>query len=303
MFCFYLRGAVNMGKYKKKLGDRYDGRRIRSLDPFYKIIPYVMQNRTDAQNFYEDKLDINNIEEYLQENRRLGIKSIGLLHLLIAAMVRTISQKPGLNRFVAGQKIYARNEILVSLAIKKKMEVGGTETTIKLKFSPYDTIFDIAAIINSAIEENKKVETKNDTDKTAKLIMACPGFIVKFLVWFFKKLDYFGIMPKIINQISPMHTTMFITDLGSLGIQSIYHHIYEFGTTSIFVAFGSKYTEKIIDKDNNIIEKRCVNIKIVTDERTVDGFYYASAFKIFKRLLQYPERLEERPEAIVEDIK
>lgn len=292
-----------MDKYRNRLGDRYDGRRIRSLDPFYKIIPYLMQSRTDAQNFYEDKLDIGNIEEYLKNKRSLGIKNIGLLHILIAAMVRTTSLKPGLNRFVAGQKIYARNEILVSLALKKQMNEGGIETTIKLKFSPTDTIFNVAEVINSAIKENKKDETKNGADKIAKLFMACPGFIVKFLVWFFKKLDYFGIMPKIINKVSPMHTTMFITDLGSLGIQSIYHHIYEFGTTSIFIAFGSKYTEKMIDKDNNIIEKRYVNIKVVTDERTVDGFYYASAFKIFKRLLQHPERLDEAPDIIIEDIK
>jgi pyruvate/2-oxoglutarate dehydrogenase complex dihydrolipoamide acyltransferase (E2) component len=96
---------------------------------------------------------------------------------------------------------------------------------------------------------------------------------------------------------------MFITDLGSLGIQSIYHHLYEFGTTSIFVAFGAKGTEKMIDKDNNIEQKRFVNIKIVTDERTVDGQYYASAFKIFKRLLQHPERLENPPEQVLEDIE
>jgi pyruvate/2-oxoglutarate dehydrogenase complex dihydrolipoamide acyltransferase (E2) component len=291
-----------MGVFKKKIGDRYDGRRIRSLDPFYKIIPYIMQNRTDAQNFYEDKLHIDNIEEYLKNKRRLGIKNIGLLHILIAAMVRTIAQKPGLNRFVAGQRIYARNEILVSLALKKQMNEGGIETTIKLKFSPTDTVFDVAEKINAVIEDNKKAETKNSADKTAKIIMLCPGFIVKFLVWFFKKLDYFGMMPKIINKISPMHTTMFITDLGSLGIQSIYHHLYEFGTTSIFVAFGAKFTERLIDKDNSIIQRRFVNIKIVTDERTVDGFYYASAFKVFKRLLQHPEQLEERPETVIEDM-
>ncbi|HYE10069.1 MAG TPA: 2-oxo acid dehydrogenase subunit E2, partial [Patescibacteria group bacterium] len=263
---------------------------------------YIMQNRTDAQNFYEDKLHIDNIEEYLKNKRRLGIKNIGLLHILIAAMVRTIAQKPGLNRFVAGQRIYARNEILVSLALKKQMNEGGIETTIKLKFSPTDTVFDVAEKINAAIEDNKKAETKNSADKTAKIIMLCPGFIVKFLVWFFKKLDYFGMMPKIINKISPMHTTMFITDLGSLGIQSIYHHLYEFGTTSIFVAFGAKFTERLIDKDNSIIQRRFVNIKIVTDERTVDGFYYASAFKVFKRLLQHPEQLEERPDKMVKDI-
>lgn len=292
-----------MGKRRWRFGDRYDGRRIRSLNPFYKIIPYVMGNRTDAQNFYEDKLEIDQIEDYIRAKREQGIKNIGMLHVLIAAMVRVISQKPGLNRFIAGQKVFARNEIFVSLALKKQMSEGGTETTIKLKFETTDTIFTVADIINNAIEENKKAETRNSADKTAKLIMACPGFIVKFLVWFLKKLDYFGIMPKIINQASPMHTTMFITDLGSLGIQPIYHHIYEFGTTSLFVAFGAKHTEKVIDKNNSIVEKRYMNIKVVTDERTVDGFYYASAFKLFTRLLQHPDRLEEKPEQIVEDVE
>lgn len=290
-------------QYKRKWGDRYDGRRIRTLDPFYKIIPYVMKTRTDSQNFFADKLDIGNVEEYLRAKRAQGIKGIGFLHVMIAAMVRTMAQKPALNRFIAGQKVYARNEILVSLAIKKQMSEAGGETTVKLKFSPEDTIFDVAEKINKAIAENKNAEANNNTDKTAKIIMSCPGFIVKFLVWLLQTLDYFGIMPKIINEVSPMHTTMFITDLGSLGIQPIYHHIYEFGTTSIFMAFGAKYSEKIIDKNNVVVEKRYVDLKVVTDERTVDGFYYASAFKLFARLLQTPEKLESKPEKVIEDVE
>lgn len=289
--------------YKKRLGDRYDGRRIRTLDPFYKIIPYIMKTRSDAQNLYADKLDIGNVEDYLKEKRSQGIKDIGFLHIVIAAMVRTMSQKPALNRFIAGQKVYSRNDILVSLAIKKQMSESGGETTIKLKFSPEDTIFDVAEKINKAVAENKKVETKNGADKTAKIIMSCPGFIVKFLVWLLKSLDYFGLMPKLINEVSPMHTSMFITDLGSLGIQPIYHHIYEFGTTSIFIAFGAKYTERVIDKNNVVVDKRYVDLKVVTDERTVDGFYYASAFKLFARLLQDPSKLETKPEKVVEDVE
>lgn len=289
--------------FKRKIGDRYDGRRIRSLDPFYKIIPYIMANRSDAQNFFEDKVEIENIEAYLRKKRSEGIKNIGVLHVIIAAMIRTISQKPGLNRFVAGQKIFARNEILVSLAIKKHMSEGGLETTIKLKFSPQDTIFSVADKVNHAIEENKKAGMKNKADKMAKLVMLSPGLIVKFFVWLLRKLDYFGLMPRIINQVSPMHTSVFITDLGSLGIQPIYHHLYEFGTTSTFIAFGAKHTEKILNADNLIEEKRTIYIKIVTDERTVDGFYYASAFKLFRRFLQHPERLEIAPEQVVEDIE
>lgn len=291
-----------MGIYKKRLGDRYDGRIIRTINPFYKIIPYIMRTRVDSQNYFDDKIEIDNIEAYIRAKRIAGIKNISFLHIMIAVLVRAISQKPGLNRFIAGQKIYARNEILISLALKKKLQEGSPETTVKLKFQPEDTIFDVVEKVNEAIEENKKVENSNETDKTARLIMFCPRLIVKQLMWVLRTLDYYGILPKLINRVSPFHTSIFVTDLGSIGIQPIYHHLYEFGTTSIFVAFGAKQKEKVINKDDNIVEKKFINIKIVTDERIVDGHYYASAFKFIKNLMQHPERLELPPENVVEDI-
>lgn len=287
----------------KRFGDRYDGRLIRSINPFYKIIPYIMRTRMDAQNLFEDKLDISRTEAYLRAKRNSGVKNLSFLHVVVAALVRTISQKPGLNRFIAGQKIYARNEILVSLALKKQLNENSDETTIKLKFEPYDTLFDVAAKINADVMENKDTNTKNDTDRTARIIMLCPGFLVKFLVWFLKTLDYFGLMPKSINRVSPFHTSVFVTDLGSLGIQPVYHHLYEFGTTSIFVAFGAKRKEKIIDRNNNFIIKKYVYLKIVTDERIVDGYYFANAFKLFKSLVENPELLEVPPEKVFEDME
>lgn len=291
-----------MGKYKRRFGDRYDGRLLRTIDPFNKIVPYIMKTRTDSQTFFDDKFEINSAEAYLKAKRSEGIKNIGVLHIIIAALVRTISQKPGINRFIAGQKIYARNEILISLAIKKQLTEDSLETTVKFSFAPTDTLNDVVKKINEAIEENKKEDTKNDADKTAKLVMMCPGFLVKFIVWFLQTLDYYGHMPKIINNVSPFHTSIFVTDLGSLGIQPVYHHIYEFGTTSAFVAFGTKQKEKVINKDDSITEKRFVNIKVVTDERIIDGHYFANAFKLFKRLVQHPERLELPPKEVIEDI-
>lgn len=291
-----------MKKFKRRFGDRYDGRLLRSIDPFYKIIPYIMKTRADAQNLFDDRIEISAIEEYLNKKRREGCREIGFLHIVIAATVRTLSQKPGLNRFIAGQKIYARNEILISLALKKHLTEDSTETTIKLKFEPTDTLTDVARKLNEAIKENKKEDAENNADKTARLIMTCPGFLVRFIVWFLKFLDYHGLMPKLINRLSPFHTSIFITDLGSLGIQPVYHHLYEFGTTSVFIAFGSKERERTLDKDFNPVEKKFVNIKAVTDERIVDGLYYANAFKLFVRLMHNPERLETPPEKVVEDI-
>lgn len=292
-----------MTEYKRRFGDRYDGRRIRTLNAFYRIIPFIMRTRADSQNYFEDKIEINSTESYLRKKKKESETSIGMLHVLIAAMVRTIAMKPALNRFIAGQKIYARNDILVSLAIKKELKADSPETTIKFKFKATDTISQIAEKINSQISENKIPDTKNNTDKTARLFMMCPGMLVKFLVFVIRLLDYFGIMPRVINEASPFHTSFFITDLGSLGIQPIYHHLYDFGTTSFFIAFGTKAKEKSIDNNNNIIERKYITMKVVTDERITDGHYYASAFKLYKNLIQHPEKLEFVPDKVECDVE
>jgi hypothetical protein len=291
-----------MAKRKRRFGDRYDGRRLRSLDPFYRIIPYIMRYRSDAQNFFEDKIEISHTEAYLRRMRKKFKTNISMLNVLVAAMVRTIALRPALNRFIAGQKIYARNEIIVSLAIKKEMKIESPETTIKFHFKPTDTLFEVAEKMNALIMENKDPNEQNDTDKLARIIMLCPGFLIKFIVFLVRTLDYIGCMPRIINELSPFHASFFITDLGSLGIKPIHHHLYDFGTTSIFVAFGMKLRERVIDSAGNIKEKKFIPMKIVTDERTVDGHYYASAFKLFRSLVQHPERLEKPPENLEPDV-
>ena len=286
---------------RRRWGDRYDGRRVRTLNPFYQITPYIMRSRVDAQDYFEDEVDIGPAERWLRQMRDQGHARLGLLHLFIAAAVRTLSQKPRLNRFVAGQRIYARDEILVSLALKKRLQEDSPETTIKLSFQPTDTVFDVAARINAAVSENKDLETRNETDNTARLFMMAPGFLVRFLVWFLRTLDFYGKLPRAIHRASPFHTSVFITDLGSLGIRPIYHHLYEFGTTSVFIAFGLKERRHVPDRDGKIVERRYVGIKVVNDERICDGHYYASAFRYLTSLLRDPRQLESPPERVFDD--
>lgn len=291
-------------KSNRRLGDRYDGRRLRSLDPFSRLIPYIMKKRSDSQNLFDETIPIAQTEKYLHEMRRGEYKKIGYLHIIIAAVVRTLALKPGLNRFIAGGRIYARNEILISLVIKKQLTEESPETSIKLKFDPTDTIFDVARKINFVIEENKKEETNNSADKAVDIFNLCPGFLLKFLVWFLRKLDSIGCLPRAIADLSPFHSSVFVTDLGSLGVKPVYHHLFEFGTNSIFIAFGIKQREKGIHQDGsgNIPERKTMNIKIVTDDRITDGYYFAQAFKLFRSLLQNPQQLELPPDKVIEDI-
>jgi hypothetical protein len=287
---------------RRRWGDRYDGRLLRSLDPFMRIMPYIMRTRSDAQVFFEDRIEITHVERWLRRLRDEGHTEIGFLQVLMAAMVRTFSQKPQLNRFVAGQKVYARNEILISLALKKRLSEDSTETTVKLAFAPTDTVWDVAKRINAAVEENKKSAATNNTDVAARLFMLVPGFLLRFVIWTIRALDFHGKMPKVIHRLSPFHTSIFVTDIGSLGIKSIYHHLYDLGTTSTFVGFGVKQTLHETDKEGRQVTKRYIGIKVVNDERICDGHYYAMAFRYFISLFKDPAQLERPPEKIVDDV-
>ncbi len=290
-------------KYRRRFGDRYDGRRLRSLSPFYQITPFIMRTRVDAQDYFEDKIYIEQAENWLRSLRDRGNPDIGILHLFIAVLVRAFSQKPRINRFVAGQRIYSRNTIQITLAIKKRLHEDGLETTLKMEFGPRDTIFDVAEKVNRAIAENRDTGTSNETDKTAKLFMFFPRALLRSAIAGLRILDYYGLLPKAIHDASPFHTGAFITDLGSLGIKPIYHHIYDFGTTSLFLAFGKKERELFLGPDGSVGTRKYIPIKVVNDERICDGHYYAAAFKYIRNLFQHPEILEESPETVVADIE
>ncbi|PAT02307.1 hypothetical protein CI105_02900 [Candidatus Izimaplasma bacterium ZiA1] len=285
---------------RRRFGDRKDGKRIRKGDPFFKIIPYIMKDRNDAQVFFDDRIYLENSEKMSRELRKQGYK-VGFLHFVLAAMVRTMSQKPKINRFVAGRKLYARNDISFSIAIKKDMNEETPETTIKISFDGTETIYEVMERLNDEINKNKNLDTENDTDKAAKIITYAPGFLIRFVMWMFNALDNKGWLPKFLTDLSPFHSSVFVTDLGSLGIKSVYHHIYNFGTNTIFIGFGIKDKEQKFDRHGNFKNKKVMDLKVVVDERVVDGYYFAQAIKLFKKTIENPEVLLTPPDEVIID--
>jgi len=285
---------------KRRFLDRKDGYRIRKADPIFRIIPYIMKEKSDAQVFFEDRVYLEETDVFIRKLRKEGLK-IGFLHVVIASLVRTISQKPKINRFIAGHKAFARKDISFSLAIKRNMDEDTVETTVKMIFEPTDTIYDVVNKINKEIDDNKKEVMENDTDKAAKIITYMPGFLINFTLGVIKFLDNRGLLPGFLTKLSPFHSSIFVTDLGSLGIKSIYHHIYNFGTNSVFVAFGTKTKELVIDKENNVVKRKAMDLKIVIDERIVDGFYNAKAIKMAMKIMTNPNELLLPPESVVID--
>ena len=290
-------------KRRRRLGDRSDGRKLRTLQPMNRLMPYIMKNRSDAQNTFADKIEVSKADRLCRQKVLEGKTNFSFLHILLAAYLRTITQRPAVNRFVSGQKIYARNEIVFVMTIKKEMSLSAPDTVIKVKFAPDDTLDDVYEKFNVvATDAIASLDKETSFDKLIKVFNLIPGFILRFIVWVVKCLDYIGILPKAFMDLLPFYGSMIVTSMGSLGINPIYHHIYDFGNLPVFLSYGRKRTVFEYDKNGNLNKKRYIDIKAVTDERICDGFYFASAFKYFKKIVENPECLETKATELFEDI-
>ena len=281
-------------------GHRSDGRKIKTIPPIFKIIPQIMRTRADSQVYYSYDIPINGMDEYISKKAEEGIK-ISYMNIIYAAMVRLLSQRPQLNRFIMNCQTYARKDIEVSLAIKKNLTDDGEETTIKIPFTGTENIFEVKEILDKAVLENKDTNNENETDLLATALSLIPNFLLKIIVSFIMFLDNHGMLPKFVIKASPFHTSAFLTNVASLGIDAIFHHLYNFGTTGLFLAMGKKKKGFIYD-DETIIEEKCISLAFVCDERICDGYYFANCVKMFNRYLKKPELLEENIEK-VEDVE
>ncbi|MBQ8797361.1 MAG: hypothetical protein IJZ56_04105 [Oscillospiraceae bacterium] len=290
------------GAYHPTWGDRIDGRRIRSTPAMDQISPYLMVHRNESSNMFEESVEISNLEQYVRRKRREGLTTFGMSHVIIAAYVRTVAKYPGLNRFLAGQKVYTHGEdITLCMTVKKEMSASSPDTVIKAHFTPYDTAEDVYRKFNEQVELAKTTPLESGTDNTAGLMALIPGLALKFVVWLLKVLDYFGLIPKFLLEVSPFHGSAYFTSMGSLGIRPIYHHLFNFGTIPVFVAFGRKRRAEEIH-NGEIVDRKYVDLKFTVDERICDGYYYASLIKHFVRILHNPEILDQPPEEVVKDI-
>lgn len=291
-----------MSKYKRRFGDRKEGRLMRSLPAFAKFVPFIMPTRNDACNQYEESFEVSDVDRRLRKLRVDGYKGIGILHFIIAAYIRGVSMLPGMNRFIVGRRIYARDNIEVVMTVKRSLAIDATETTIKVVFEPTDTIFDVYRKMSEKIDEIKTVEGNNNTEDVAEAMCKAPRFLLRFALTILRIMDYFGWLPQSLLDASPFHGSMIITDLGSLRIGPIYHHIYNFGTLPVFISFGAKRHAYELDRHGNMVDRKYVDCKFVMDERTVDGHYYAQFLQAFRYICQHPEIVETPPSKVVEDV-
>lgn len=267
---------------------RADGNRIKKADPMYTVAAYIMNKRIDAMNMITIDVPTEPIKEYINKKRKQGI-NISHMAVVLAAYVRTLSEFTELNRFVVNKKIYQRNEIAVGMVVLKGGQVDHG-TMSKMYFKENNTIFEVNDIINTYVLENRDAPDNNGTEKMIKFLLSIPG-ILPVGIALFKLLDRYGLLPKAIIDMSPFHMSLGITNLASIRTNHIYHHCYEFGTTSIFMAMGNS-REVAKRKGDEIVFEKCMPIGVTMDERIASGGYFAIAFRRMRQYLRNPELLE-----------
>ena len=292
------------GEYHPTWGDRSDGRKIRTLAPMAQITAFFQVERNTCSNLFEESFEISHIDRYIRQKRKEGLTDFGITHVLLAAYVRGLCKYPQLNRFISGQKVYSRGEdIQYCMVVKKEMTLESPDTSIKVHLSRKDTAKDVYNKLNAAVEEVKATqELDSGLDNLISYLNLIPSVVLKFVVWLLKLLDYFGMLPKFLLELSPFHGSLFFTSMGSLGIPPIFHHLYDFGNLPVFGAFGCKRRALEVQEDGSVLQKKYIDVKFVLDERIVDGYYYAAFFKHYRSILRHPEILDNPPEELVSDI-
>lgn len=273
---------------------RADGKRVKNMEPMEMLSPYFMNKRVDAMNATTIDIPYEPMQNYINEKRKQGI-DMSHMALIISAYVRTLAEFPYLNRFVVNSKVYKRNEICVAMVVLN----GEGSTMSKMYFEKTDTINEVNEKINNYVTDNRETPEKNGLESVMKAIIRIPG-LVKFIIGLLKFMDNHGILPKSLINVSPFHSSLLISNLISIRTNHIYHHVYEFGTTSVGVTMGN-LREVPKRKGDEIVFERCMPLGVVMDERICDGYYFSKVFRKMKKYLKNPELLELPPEVINED--
>lgn len=266
---------------------------VRRVDPFIRFFPFVMKGRNDSAIYYTQKVDATALLAYLERKNQVSPTKVTVFHAVLAAMIQTVVARPALNRFIIGRRLYQRDTIDIAFIVKRTFSEKAQEEVVRHTFDPADTIDTISARIAGEVSKVRQAPaTSRGAIHILEGFLRLPRLLLMGLVKILEILDFFGILPRSLIQADPMHTSAFVSNLGSIGTDAPYHHLYEWGTTSLFAVIGVIHPEAVVMPDGSIEARPIMNIGFTLDERIGDGFYFAQSIQGMTRLLENPACLE-----------
>ncbi len=286
---------------RRRMTDRRDGRRLRTISPLFQLSPFTMLSPADAACGFSDAADVSAIETWLRGRRAAGDENISLLHLVVAAYVRTLALRPALNRFVAGRFIYARDAIDIVLPAGG---VGAADTgamSVTVRFQSTDTVYDVYRKINTRVDNLKADQSADRLERLASTLVKTPRFILRFAIAVLRWLDYHGWLRSGLTSKSPYHGSAMISDDGAFYLPPVFRAINSTGTLPVNISVGRIRTVTEADKAGQVHDRKLMDYAVAYDGRIVDNAYVGSAFRYFRYFLANPDTLENPPERVNED--
>lgn len=277
---------------KKRFGDRRDARWVREIDGLHAILPHLMPKRTDAEVYLCSKVDVTEALAYIaKKNEGEPEYRATLFHCVIMAVGKTIYMRPLLNRYISGRRFYQRDQITMGFNVKRRFEDHSEEALMVTPVEPDWTLTDVTRKVVGKVHTVRNQENFG-LDDTLNKLSKMPRPLMMFLMWMFRTLDFYGKMPKALTEEDPNYATVFLTNLGSIKCPAVYHHLNNYGTSSIMVAIGTIHKEEVFQPDGTRQIRDIVDVGVTLDERIADGFYFGRSWKIVQHLMAHPELLD-----------
>lgn len=276
----------------KRLGDRKDGVLLRDLDSMHFIVPLLYPNRCDNEAFISERIDLTAVNAYLEKkNASDPAYHYNLFQVIVTAVLKLLTLRPKMNRFIANKNVYQRNEVSAAFVVKKLFADNGAEALAFLHSKPDDNIDSVHDKIYAQVSACRSDKADSSTD-SMDMFNRMPRFLSKFIIHCICWLDRHGWVPQTLIETDPYYSSVVLTNLGSIKLHSGYHHLTNWGTNSVFVALGEKKLRPFYDEQGNVTMRDSIDLGLTIDERIADGYYYSKTMRLLRKLLENPELLE-----------
>ena len=283
-----------MSTEKRRFGDRRDGKLLRDIDGMHLIMPMIYPNRCDNEAFISERIDLTNIDKYIAEyNAKDPEFKLTLFHVIVASVMKLLVLRPKLNRFIVNKNLYQRNNYSASFIVKKQFSDSSEEGMAFIYANEDSTLDSLHDELYKQIKREKSTSSANSTADTLDFFTTIPRFLVKIIIWLLCRLDRHGIVPQDLIAADPYYASVIFSNLGSIKLKSGYHHLTNWGTTSIFVVVGEMKKRVFLSEDGTEEYRNSVDLGLTIDERLADGYYYSKSVRILKHILEHPECLEQ----------
>ena len=286
---------------KRKMGDRRDAVWLKDIPAMNRIMPCIMPNRADNEAFISFDLDYRPLEAYLEKkNAGRTEDKFTFFHVISCAVGKAFVLRPRMNRFVCNNRLYQRKEITVAFTVKKRFNDKAEESLANFKFDPQDTMDSYHEKIMRVIHATKREDISDTSSGAMDAVSKLPQWMINLLAKLVLWLDKHGWAPQSLIGTDPNHAAIFLSNLGSIGLECGYHHLVNWGTNSCFIVIGKKHMKMDYLPDGTPDFHEVIPIGITLDERIADGYYYSGTVALVKELLTHPELLEAPADTPVE---